>query len=220
MALLVLIVGCVIGAFFGIRALLPAMPRVGIDEVVAPKTESVVFGPGMDLEKVAAAAYGERHFAVLLAQFHHVSESRIPDGMVIRTPSIPRLFQQAGLEARYQPAINALARAAQEFYTARPAYELERKGVLRWTKFRVSDAMSRKLFRLADELEMSGEWLAKQVAAPQTVPKLSIGHFNQAAAGLRSLAKGVVEEYDMEMIGQHFGHGFQNLLAWVEMQYR
>lgn len=196
----------------------PPLPLVAIADVPAPPSPIVELKPGANLGIVAQEAYGHERFSGFLSVINHIEDpTKIRDGTQLKTPSIPIAFQEAGVDAAYQPAINALAKAASDYFSSRPAFQ----GALSLSnesgKPELSSGLKATFTTSADAVDAAAAVL-EGAKEPHTVPKKSIEQFRQASARLRELAKDNIstDDYNQDVVGQHFGLGFTNSILWTK----
>ena len=205
------------------------LPLVKLDEVPAPAAEIVVFERGMEIAGISQTAYGSSDLKHLVLAYNDLKETDpIPAGRKLKTPSIARMFQAAGADARYQPAFNVLGKVLADLNTAMPAYLQERRsqGTKPTTGFEsarivLKPETAKELERLALAVDACCEDLGK-VVPPHQVPHFSIGQLKQCAAGLHGLAAGGIEEnsYDVSLVYQRLGRGLGNAMLWVKAGHR
>lgn len=200
----------------------PPLPMVAVTDVPAPPSPEVELKPGSNLGIVAQEAYGHERFSGFLSVINGITDpTRMRDGTVLKTPAIPIAFQEAGADAIYQPAINALAKASTDYAASRPAFhgalslsnesgKPELPGGLKATFISSADAVDAAVAVLAEAKE------------PHTVPKKSIEQFRQASAHLRELAKDNIgaDDYNQDTVGLRFGLGFTNAILWTKDGHR
>jgi hypothetical protein len=204
----------------------PPLVAVAAAEVPAPPKPSVLLEKGMTLSKIAKEAYGHEKFSGFVASYNHIEDpTKLKIGAEIRTPAIPQAFADEGMDAKYQPAINALAKAAHDYFTLLPAYRAAVKpGTAKSgeaTKVTVPADLKTKLESIADQVEAASAVLAA-AAPPHKAPQATVGQFKQAMVLLRSLALGKVdsEGYDNDVIGQRFGSGMTDALIWTQQRHQ
>lgn len=196
----------------------PPLPLVAIPDVPPPPTATVELAPGSNLGVVAQEAYGHERFSGFLSVVNHIADpTKIRDGTTLKTPSIPLAFQEAGADAIYQPAINALAKASTDYAAARPSFQ----GALSLSnesgKPELPASLKATFIHCADAVDAAVAVL-ETAKEPHTVPKKSIEQFRQASAHLRELAKNniSVDDYNHDLVGQRFGLGFTNAILWTQ----
>jgi hypothetical protein len=203
----------------------PPLPVVKAEDVPAPPQPSVVLEKGMVLKQVAVESYGHDRFAGMLLKFNKIADAnRIKAGTVIKTPSIPEIFKEEGLDPKYQPAINALAKATHDFYALLPDYRAERTKAMTDPdnkKITLPVEMKEKLDQIADAVAAAAAVFAG-AAPPHKTPNATVQEFRQAAIQIRALGAGVVKaaEEDEHLVGQRLGLGMTNALIWVQQGYQ
>jgi len=138
--------------------------------------------------------------------------------MVLKTPPIPIAFKDAGLDSRYQPAINTLAKASADFYSVLPAYlEARRNSGVSSGKFSIPADIRGKLLACADVIDAAINILATP-APSHKVPTKTISQFRGASSQIRQLADGSIDGYgyDYEEVKQSIAFGFINALVWTQ----
>jgi hypothetical protein len=200
----------------------PPLPVVAISDISPPSEKEVLLKSGMTIANVADNAYGHWRFSGVVATHNHIAdETRIRANSIIKTPSLPVLFQQDGLDPRYQPAVNALAWAAQKFREVLPAY-LEVRGSSRSERIVLPTHIRTSLTQIADAIEAASAALEK-VTTPHQPPLKAIGNLQSAAGQVQDLAAGITDgayHYDYDMVGQRLGLGTSYLLIWVHQHHQ
>jgi hypothetical protein len=206
----------------------PPLPVVKAEEVSPPPQASFVLEKGMVIGKVAEEAYGHSKFSGMVLKFNKIADpTKIKAGAVINTPSIPDIFKAEGLDPKYDPAINVLAKAAHDFFVLRPAYVEARKQAMsldpnsKKMKIALPADMKEKLEHIADALVSAAAVFAGAVE-PHRPPNATVQQFREAALKIRSMAAGeiVSAEFDDDTVGQHLGLGMTNALIWVQQKYQ
>lgn len=177
----------------------------------------------MLLRDVAEEAYGhERFYRFIMVANGLKDEAKIPAGKTIQTPSIAAAFRDAGLAPRYQPVINALAKAAMEFEAILPEYIAARNasGVSAGT-FAIPKHIQAAFFAQADVMEAAQNILRK-VHSPHEAPTITVQHLDQAVTWLRILAKGEIDGlgYDHDFVSQHTALSLSCAFVWMKEGYR
>jgi len=177
----------------------------------------------MLLRDVAGEVYGhERFYRFIMVVNGLTDEAKIPAGKTLQTPSIAAAFQNAGLDSHYQPAINALAKAAMEFEALVPVYMTVRQasGVSSGT-FDIPRDIRSAFFAQADAMEAAKNVLRK-VQPSHEIPTITIQHLEQSVTLLRILAKGEIDGYgyDYDMVSQHTALGLSCAFVWMKDGYR
>ncbi len=204
-------------------AAIPPLPVVTVDEVPAPASGRVVVERGSNLRAIGAGAYGHERFSGFVASLNGITDpERVMAGATLKTPSLSRAFQEAGLDARYQPAMNALAKATTDFHAVLPEYLKARNasGVASGT-FLLPAPIKATLDRCADAIVAATAVLG-EAAPPHAVPKMAIAQFLQAAGYIGELASGSIDGYgyDYDEVGQRLGLAFTNAIIWTQNHHR
>ena len=200
----------------------PSFPPIAKEPIPAPSVTTVVVEKGSNLRTIAAAAYGHARFSGFVARLNNISDpDQVVAGTTLNTPSLSVAFRDLGLDPSYQPAMNALAKACADYYSALPAYMKVREasGVSSRTVEIPSNIQSR--FLASAELIDRANLLLGAVKPPDSVPRQSIGQFHQASTLIRSLAAGSTDRdgLDLDMVGQRFGLGFTDAIIWTQEHY-
>ena len=75
------------------------LPVVAEAEVPAPANPTVSVEPGMDLGTIAEKAYGHSKFSGFVARLNGMTDpQKLPAGALLKTPSLPIAFREAGLD--------------------------------------------------------------------------------------------------------------------------
>jgi len=196
----------------------PPLPVVAIADVPPPPTPTVELKPGSNLGVVAQEAYGHERFAGFVSVINNIEDpTKIRDGTELKTPSLPLAFQEAGADATYQPAINALAKAATDYAASRPAFQGALTASNESGKPELPGTVKATFTSSADAVDAAVAVL-EGAKPPHTVPKKSIDQFRQASAHLRELAKDKIgtDDYNHDLVGQRFGLGFTNAILWTK----
>jgi hypothetical protein len=196
----------------------PPLPLVAVADVPPSPAAEVELKPGANLGIVAQETYGHERFSGFLSVVNGITDpTRIRDGTELKTPSIPIAFQEAGADASYQPAINALAKAATDYFAQSGAFRGALTASTESGKPELSPGVAAVFISSADAVDAAVALLEK-AKPPHTVPKKSIEQFRQASVHLRKLAKGDItpEDYNQDMVGQRFGLGFTNAILWTK----
>ena len=196
-----------------------SLPSVATEAVPPPAKLSAVMERGSNLRAVGAGAYGHERFSGSVAALNGISEpERVQAGVTLKTPSLSIAFRDVGLDPRYQPAINVLAKACTDFYGVFPEYRKARyaSGIASGT-FAIPQHIRTTFLRCAGSIDAALRVL-DAVKSPHAVPRMTINQFRQASAGIRDLAAGMIDGYgyDYNMVGQRFGLGFENAIIWVQ----
>lgn len=201
-----------------VRAI-PPLPVVATEAIPSPSTPSVIVERGANLRGIAGAAYGHGRFSGFVAVLNGIKDPEcIVAGQELKTPSLSCAFRDAGLDPRYQPAINALSKACTDYYAAEPAYLKARNesGVKAGT-FSMPEDIRATFLGCADAIDAAIAAL-RGVKPPDKVPKMTIAQFEQVSGLIRELATGSVDGYgyDSDLVGQRFGLGFTNAMVWAQ----
>lgn len=200
----------------------PPLPLVAIADVPPPPTPEVELKPGSNLGIVAQEAYGHERFSGFLSVINGITDpTKIRDGTLLKTPAIPLAFQDAGADAAYQPAINALAKAATDYFAQSGAFRGALSATTESGKPELSPGVTAAFTSSADAVDAAVA-LLEDAKPPHTVPKKSIEQFRQASAHLRKLAKADIstDDYSHDLVGQRFGLGFTNALLWTKARHQ
>jgi len=199
------------------RQVVKPLPNVEVDEVAAPPQSMVTFKRLMNIEQVCKDAYGNSFMKYPLLAYNGMEEERIPLNAEVKTPSIARMFQDAGADERYQPVFNVLGKVVADYHEVLPSYLDQRKAVPSGGRLDLNGETRAKLLELADTLSSACAALGK-VDPPHQVPTKAIGQWRQAANSLRELSNGVMDEngYDSYMVEQQLGRGLGNAMLWVK----
>lgn len=195
----------------------PPLPAVAEAEVPAPASLTVTLQPGDNLRAIGAKAYGHEKFSGFVARLNGIADpEKVAAGATLKTPALPVAFREAGLDPAYQPAINAMSKACTDFYAALPAYlEARKPSGLTRGNFAIPEQFRETFTRCADAID-AGTHVLEAAKEPHKVPRMTIDQFTQASAQLRFLARGGIEDYDYEMVGQRLGLAFTNALIWTQ----
>lgn len=199
------------------------LPSVAEAEVPPPSTQTVRVDTGMNLGSIAEEAYGHEKFSGFVARFNGIEDpEKVVAGTMLKTPALPAALREAGLDARYQPAINVLAKAWADYREELPGYLKSRQeGTVTNGTFAIPQNHRDRFLKCADAIEAAKQQLEK-AEPPHQVPRMTADQFAQASSQLRQLASGAVDgyDYDSDLIGQRMGLGFTNALIWVQDQHR
>jgi hypothetical protein len=206
------------------KVIVPPLPKVEIADVPAPAAPTAMVKKGSDLHAVAVAAYHHESFSSFVAQLNGISKPEsLPSDTTLQTPSLPVAFRDAGLDPRYQPAVNALALSWTEAVAILPEYirVCEASGAKNGDSFEVPAALKTKLLNCAGMVDASLELLSHPHGR-HVAPRPAIRQFAGASRYLRSFSTGFIEsrEHDTDLVQQDFGIGFADLLSWVKAQYK
>jgi hypothetical protein len=199
------------------------LPIVAEAEIPAPASPTVTVEAGSNLRAIAAKAYGHEKFSGFVARLNDLPDpEQVTAGAILKTPSLPVAFREAGLDHRYQPAINALAKACTDFYDELPSYLEARKasGVERGT-FAIPEKSRDTFLKCADAIDAARREL-ETAKEPHKAPRMTLDQFAQASSLLRELATGSIDGYgyDSDLIGQRLGLGFTNAIVWTQENHR
>lgn len=204
-------------------AVIPPLPVVATDAVPPPASPSVIVDPGTNLGAIAAAAYGHERFSGFVAVLNGISDpGHVVAGQVLKTPSLSFALRDAGLDPRYQPAINALSKACTNYYAVEPAYLKARdeSGVSSGS-FPIPAGIRTSFIGCADAIEAATTAL-RAVKPPHHVPKMTIDQFQQVSELIRELSSGSIDGYgyDYDLVGQRFGLAFTNAIVWTKQHHQ
>lgn len=199
------------------------LPIVAEADVPAPVSLTVRVDTGASLGAIAEEAYGHEKFASFVACLNGIPDpEKLAAGAMLKTPALPAAFREAGMDSRYQPSINVLAKAWTDFHAARAGYlEARQTSNAKKMAFVIPDHCRDTFLKCADAIDAANREL-EAVKAPHQVPRKTIDQFAQASSQLRQLATGAVDGYgyDSDLVAQRMGLGFANALIWVQEQYR
>lgn len=178
--------------------------------------------PGSNLGIVAQDVYGHERFSGFLSVINGIDDpTRIRDGTELKTPSLAVAFQDAGTDTIYQPAINALAKAATDYFDTRPAFKGALSASNESGKPEIPAGVKATFLTCADAIDAATAVL-EGAKEPHTIPKKSIEQFRQASSHLRELAKDKIstDDYNHDPVGQRLGLGFTNAILWTKADYK
>ncbi len=198
----------------------PTLPRVSIADVPAPPSATIVVQQGSTLQAIATAAYHHEDFSGFVGQLNGIAvPERLRAGVTLKTPSIPVAFRDAGLDASYQPAINALAKAWLDLIEILPAHVRARdsSGANDGETFAVPTEIKTRLIACADAIDASVDVLMHPKSG-HLVPLKAIGQFAGTSGSLRNFASGTVwsRDYETFMAEKGFCLGFTYALIWTQ----
>lgn len=206
------------------KLIAPPLPKVAIADIPAPPTPTIVVEKGSTLRDIASAAYHHESFSSFVGQLNGISKPELLQaGATLKTPSLPVALRDAGLDPRYQPAVNALSKAWTDLSAILPDYIRARDaaGIRDRGRFAVPEKVKKALLTCAETLDASIAVLQRP-GAGHTTPRSTIGSFASASLTLKSMAEGNVESFDYEtfILEQKCGRGFTNLLLWVQAHHK
>lgn len=206
------------------RQTMAKLPRVEVTYVPAPAQPAVVIKRGDVLSNLAETAYGHEDFSHFLQRFNGIADvTRLQVGFQLQTPSLAAAFQQKGLDARYQPAVNALALAWTKLRQCLPDYERARgtSGARDGDSFGLPQTLQSELENVALTTAAVLQIL-KNPAQGHAVPKSAILRLEEALGMTQILASGKVgsADYDTFMTGKSYAFVFDHLLTWVQTDYQ
>jgi hypothetical protein len=181
---------------------------------------TVVVKSGSNLRDVATSAYGHEDFSGFVARLNGISDpGRIAAGAVLKTPSLAVGLREAGLDAAYQPAINALAQSWADLRAVLPDYKRERNasGAHDGSSFTITPGLRDRLIKCADAMDAALDVL-RHPKEGHALPRSTVGKFGAVSSSLRRFAAGKVEslDYEVPMAGKGFGLGFTYALIWAQ----
>jgi hypothetical protein len=199
------------------------LPVVAVSDVPPPASLTVTVERGSNLRSIADWAYGHENFSGFLAVINGIADpGRINAGAVLRTPSLAVAFHDAGLDARYQPAINALAKACTDYYQVEPDYLVVRgaSGITEGV-FSIPTSIKTAFGAIADTIDAVVASL-QLVEPPHSAPRAALGQLGQASAQIRELASGRIDGYgyDYDLVGKRLGLGFTDAIIWTKQGHR
>lgn len=199
----------------------PPLPQVEISDVPSPASSTVVVKRGSNLQAIASEAYGHREFSGFVQTFNGIpSPESLQAGATLKPPSLPLAFREAGLDARYQPAINVLCKAWFDVKAVLPDYTTARytSGVQDGGRFSIAPELSKKLLACADAIDAAIYVLNSPQGKGHTAPRMALNKFSGSSQILRSMADGYVGSLDYEtfMMEKGFGLGFTYALIWTK----
>ena len=202
----------------------PPLPKVEIADIRAPASSSIVVQSGSNLRSIAAAAYGHEDFSGFVGRLNQVTSSeRLMAGFTLQTPALPIAFRDAGLDPRYQPAINALAKAWNDLQSTLPDYLKARdaSGSGDGKSFPIVAELRVRLVTCADMIDAAIDVL-NHPASGHNAPRKTIGQFAGVSSSLRNLSNGFIgsRDYDTFMLQKGFGFGFTYCLIWTQEHHK
>ena len=202
----------------------PPLPKVEIADIRVPASSSIVVQAGSNLRSIAAVAYGHEDFSGFVWQLNGITTpERVMVGATLQTPSLPIAFRDAGLDPRYQPAINALAKAWNDLQSTLPDYTKIRNasGLSDGQSFQISDDLRLKLADCADVIDAAIDVLNHPSNGHNT-PRKTIEQLAGVSGSLRRLSTGFIEsrDYDTFMLQKRFGLGFTYALIWTQAHHQ
>lgn len=199
--------------------MLPSLPSVATEAVPAPATSTTVIEHGSNLRAIAAGAYGHERFSGFVAALNGIVDpERVQAGITLKTPSLSVAFRDAGLDPRYQPAINVLAKACTDFYDVFPAYRKAREASkIPQGRFAIPENIRSRFQSCSDSIDAAIQVL-RSVKPPHVVPRMTIDQFQKVSSLIRQLATGAIDGYgyDYDETGQRFGLAFTNAIIWTQ----
>jgi len=199
-------------------ALFPLLCGPALASEPAPP-EEVVFSRGMTLDQIATDRYGNRKFSILLARFNQIDPRSIRAGEIIRTPSLPIIFEEVGLIPEYRAALGGIFSVLDEYQVLLREYEPLRReagGYRDEGRLTLPRDLEVGFLALADSLSLSARMIELQSERGGNVPRLTIGQLKNAEVWLRKLASGQVDGYgyDVDLVFQHLALALANAVAW------
>lgn len=200
------------------------LPVVRIEDVPAPATATIIVKKDSNLQTIATDAYGHEDFSGFVASLNGIPDpALVMPGKTLQTPSLAIGIRDAGLDPRYQPAVNVLAKSWIDVRTFLPEYEKQRwaSGVRDGGTFMLSKPLRDQMLRCADSIDAACHVL-EHPHAGHTAPKSTLGKFSGCSDSLRRFAAGHADsnDYDTFLLQKGFGHGFTYLLIWVKAGHR
>jgi hypothetical protein len=152
----------------------PPLPLVAITDVPPPANPTVILKPGANLGIVAQDTYGHESFSGFLSVINNVTDpTKLRDGLELKTLAIRVAFQEAGVDPIYQPAINALAKAATDYFAQTEAFRGALSATTESGKPELSNGVTTVFVSCADAIDAAVAVLEAS-KPPHTVPKKSI----------------------------------------------
>lgn len=203
---------------------IPPLPKIEVNDVPAPASATVIVERDSNLRAIAAVAYGHEDFSGFVAQLNGITApERLMAGITLKTPSIPIVFRDAGIDVKYQPSINALAKAWTDLVIILPDYIKARdfSGAPDGKLFAIPPDVRTKLINCADAIDASIHAL-NHPAVGHSAPVKTIDQFARVSSSIRRLATGFVEshDYDAFLIEKGFGLGFTYALIWTQAHHK
>jgi hypothetical protein len=128
-------------------------------------------------------------------------------------------LRDAGLDPRYQPAINVLARAWQDLRAMLQEYLKVRdaSGAKDGQTFPIPQDLRARLVQCADGIDAAVDALSHP-SPGHHAPRSTIGQFTGVAHSLRQLSTGYIftHDYDTFLLQKGFGLGFTYALIWTQ----
>ncbi len=181
---------------------------------------STIVQRGSNLRSIARTAYGHEVFSGFLAKLNHLANpDHVAAGASLRTPPLPEAFRDAGLDTRYQPAVDALAKAWTDLRSVLPEYTeaCNSSGMQSGQTFPISAELQSKLVACAD-LVQSAIPVLSHPAYGQKPPTKAVGRLTGISLFLRKLSTGAIgsRDYDTEELCQCFGFAFIDTFVWMQ----
>ena len=202
----------------------PPLPTVRLEDLPGPASATVLVKKGTNLQTVATDAYGHEDFSGFVASMNGIPDpALVRAGRTLQAPSLAAGIKGAGLDVRYQAAINVLAKAWTDVRAFLPEYEKQRRasGVRDGGTFALSKPLGDEMLRCADAIDAALHVLENS-PANHTAPTSTLGKFGGCSAYLRRFVSGHADsnDYDTLLLQKGFGHGFTYLLIWVQSGHR
>ena len=126
-----------------------------------------------------------------------------------------RRFQRTGLDPRYQPMVNVLAKAREDYQALVPEYERQRV-------VKLAPELARQMKQLAEDVDIACRWMERSVDSPHRLPTRALAQFRRASRIIRANSTGAIEslDYDTDETMRRLEQGFANLRVWVQENYR
>lgn len=201
----------------------PRLPMVAVLDVPAPASPTITVERGSNLRTAAEAAYGHERFSGFLTVINGIADpERVNAGVVLKTPSLAVALRDAGLDAQYQPAVNALAMACTDYYAAEPDYLAARRASSIQEGGLLIPASTKAAFSASADTIDAVVASLQAVRPGHSVPTATLGQLRQASAQIRELAAGRIDGYgyDHDLVGQRFGLAFTNVIIWAKQGHR
>ncbi|HUS47836.1 MAG TPA: hypothetical protein VM098_06945 [Phycisphaerae bacterium] len=150
-------------------------------------------------------------------------DTRLPAGMVVKTPELKAILAEEGLVALMGEEVDLLLTARSQFMAVEDGlWELRRASGGRPAPLAVTEEMKQTLLTAAESVDQAARGFAQRKPGVVQAPVKTIGQLKSLSATLRSLAAGVCDEngYDIDMVHQRLVHAMVNAIHWARSGYR